>query len=320
MQSKSDIVRAPRPISAAQITMGGAGERPMQSLEQTRRMSGPVAVVDAPPTRDEPSVATAPTVEVTPSRTALVGTTPVRRALPKRGRRTVGAWCFADHFGPATAPDAAALEIGPHPHIGLHTVTWLLAGEVLHRDSLGSEQMIRPGQLNLMTAGRGVAHSEESPHRGGGEVHGAQLWVAQPEATRHGAPAFEHHGELPRVELGSGEATVLVGEFGGTTSPARADTALVGLDLALHGAVVLPVDAGFEYAVVVLSGAVAVDGTVIAPGALGYLGCHREELPLSAPEPTRALLLGGVPFPEPVLTWWNFVARDRGEVHAARAA
>src|SRR5690606_33874324 len=132
-------------------------------------------------------------VERSESRTTEVGGLSVRRALPRRGRRTVGAWCFVDHFGPSDGE--ARMLVGPHPHIGLSTVTWLVDGEVLHRDSLGTEQPIRPGQLNLMTAGHGVPHAEES-----GPVprlHGAQLWVAQPDATRTGPPAFEHHAELP---------------------------------------------------------------------------------------------------------------------------
>ena len=157
-------------------------------------MSGPVSTRDVPPvggaTDAEPCE-----VEVTDSRSAAVGALRVRRALPRRARRTVGAWCFADHIGPDQVTDEEGLDIGPHPHIGLHTVTWLLRGEVLHRDSLGTEQVIRPGQLNLMTAGHGVVHSEESAGAYRGELHGVQLWVAQPSATRDGAPDFEHHGD-----------------------------------------------------------------------------------------------------------------------------
>src|ERR687897_3072291 len=122
--------------------------------------------------------------------------TTVRRLLPQRPRRMVGAWCFVDVFGPDDVADRPGMQIGPHPHTGLQTVTWLVQGEVLHRDSLGSEQPIRPGQLNLMTAGHGVSHAEESPAGPPTHQHGIQLWVAQPEATRHGPAAFEHHAEL----------------------------------------------------------------------------------------------------------------------------
>jgi redox-sensitive bicupin YhaK (pirin superfamily) len=189
---------------------------------------------------------------------------------------------------------------------------------VLHRDSLGSEQVIRPGQVNLMTAGRGVAHAEEPTGHYRGTMQGVQLWVAQPEATRHDPPAFEHHAELPRVSVGSGEASVLVGAFADVVSPARADTPLVGVEGVLGaGASTWPLRRDFEYAVVVLDGAVAIGDHLVQPGRLGYLGEGREELVMTTTDPARVLLLGGVPFGEPVLMWWNFVARTREEVEAA---
>ncbi len=272
-------------------------------------------------------------IEITPSRTAEVGGVQVRRALPRRTRRTVGAWCFADHMGPLSTKSAAleagaddpdtsvGVAVGPHPHVGLQTVTWLLAGELLHRDSLGSEQEIRAGQLNLMTAGHGVSHAEESTGRRQQEMHGIQLWVAQPEATRHGAPGFEHHAQLPQVELGAADATVLVGDFAGVSSPARRDTNHVGVELDLRrGRAVVPLVAGYEYAIVVLSGAVVLGaGQRVVPGELGYLGTGRDELPVSAPEGARLLLLGGEPFESPILMWWNFVGRSREEMDSARA-
>ncbi len=161
-------------------------------------------------------------MEITEARAAEVGGLPVRRALPRAPRRTVGAWCFIDHFGPAGTERSDSMQVGPHPHVGLQTVTWLLEGEVLHTDSLGSEQVIRPGQLNLMTAGRGIAHAESARPSTG--CHGIQLWIAQPGATRTGPSAFEHHAELPQARFGDIVATVLVGELAGTTSPARHDT------------------------------------------------------------------------------------------------
>lgn len=249
----------------------------------------------------------------------------VRRALPRRTRRTVGPWCFADHFGPATVTDEEGLDVGPHPHLGLQTVTWVVEGQILHRDSLGSEQLIRPGQLNLMTAGNGVSHAEEHPGGFAGTLHGIQLWVAQPERTRHDAPAFEHHEALPLVELDHGTATVLVGELGGKTSPARRDTAQVGADLALRpGPSTLALEPGFEYALVVLDGAVTLPGTgvdgqadPIAPGFLTYLGMGRDELTLRADEATRVVLLGGEPFESEILMWWNFVGRTHEELELA---
>jgi redox-sensitive bicupin YhaK (pirin superfamily) len=235
----------------------------------------------------------------------------------------MGAWCFADHMGPVDVTEERGVDIGPHPHIGLQTVTWLVSGEILHRDSLGSEQVVRAGQLNLMTAGRGVAHAEEATGRYRGELHGVQLWVAQPERTRHGEPAFEHHAELPVLELGGAVATVIVGAFAAGESPARRDTDHVGVELSLRDAgatAVVPLRREHEYGLIVLDGAVDVEGTVVEPGALAYLGTGRDELGLSTPRGARALLLGGVPFGEDILMWWNFVARTTDEVDAAAAA
>jgi quercetin 2,3-dioxygenase len=281
-------------------------------------VSGPVTTEDVDPSgaagRPEPA-----STVVTPSREAEVGGLRVRRALPQRGRRTVGAWCFVDHGGPAAVSETATHDVAPHPHMGLQTVTWLLAGEIVHRDSLGSEQVIRPGQLNLMTAGHGVAHSEEHPNGYRGELHLVQLWVAQPSATRAGKPAFEHHPELPELSLGhESRATVLVGDFAGVASPARRDTDHVGADLELRGGPMLvPLHPDFEYALVVLTESVVIHGEddhIIEPGHLAYLGARRHEVRLTAPQPARALLLGGIPFPEPVLMWWNFVARTQEEI------
>jgi len=276
-------------------------------------VSGPINEADAGP---ENAAGTVPAraVDILPSRRADVAGTPVRRALPRRARRTIGAWCFLDHFRPEDPDDPPGM-IGPHPHIGLQTVTWLLDGESLHTDSLGSEQLIRPGQLNLMSAGGGVAHAEDG-RESGRAAHGVQLWVAQPEATRHGAPAFEHHGELPKLALRSGDATVLVGELGGARSPARTDSPLVGADLAFDGPVQLPLQPEFEHGFVVLTGAVVIEESRVEADTLVYLGRGRDELQLRSDRPTRVLLLGGTPFDE-ILMWWNFVARTREEMNAA---
>lgn len=276
-------------------------------------MSGPVTAVDAA-TEAESAAAEPAVLEITESRSSQVGAFTVRRALPRRARRTVGAWCFVDHMGPATV-DRGGLGVAPHPHIGLQTVTWLLAGEALHRDSLGTEQVIVPGQLNLMTAGHGVSHSEERTGRYRGELHGVQLWVAQPSHTREDAAGFEHHAELPQVELEEAVATVLVGEVAGVASPARRDTDHAGIDLDLRpGRATLPLRPDYEHALVTFAGACVVDGAVVEPGHLAYLGVGRDEITLTTEAPTRALLVGGVPFDEQVLMWWNFVARTRDEI------
>lgn len=261
-------------------------------------------------------------IEISASHTADVAGMPVRRALPRAGRRTVGAWCFVDHMGPVTTQPGGGLDVAPHPHIGLQTVTWLFEGEALHRDSLGTEQTIRPGQLNLMTAGHGIVHSEEGLGRHGGTVHGVQLWVAQPERTRHDHSAFEHRGELPHFESATLTGTVLVGEFGGVASPARRDTDHVGVDLSIRaGRSVLELDPRHEYAIVMFDGVVTVagDGTELTPGHLAYLGAGRDDLALDATADAHGLLLGGSPFESKISMWWNFVARTHAELDTANA-
>ena len=283
-------------------------------------MSGPVTTADATatPALDSSVVCD---VEVIEGRTAQVAGFGVRRVLPRRQRRTVGAWCFADQIGPGSVTQERGLDIGPHPHIGLQTVTWLQRGAILHRDSLGSEQLIRPGQLNLMTAGHGVSHSEETGGVYTGELHGIQLWVAQPSSTRNGEAAFEHHAELPQQDAGNAIATVIIGEYMGMSSPARRDTDHIGVALELHrGPVELPLDRQFEHAVIALDTPLRVEGCPLDQGSLGYLGLARDVLRIETSEPAHVLLIGGRPFPEPLLMWWNYVARTRDEVTAAHEA
>jgi redox-sensitive bicupin YhaK (pirin superfamily) len=252
-------------------------------------------------------------VDVTESHEAKVGQITVRRALPRARRRTVGAWCFADHMGPVMVTPTSGLDIGPHPHMGLQTVTWLIEGTALHRDSLGTEQLISAGELNLMSAGHGVSHSEEATGDYAGELQGIQLWIAQPESTRHGPAAFEHHDDLPTIDLDEGHASVIIGELAGAESPARRDSELVGAELDLIAPVNIPLRPDFEHALVVLDGALRVDGQPLTPGHLGYLEPGRDELAVDVVERTRAMLVGGAPFDEPVVMWWNFVGRSRDE-------
>ena len=150
-----------------------------------------------------------------------IGSLAVRRFLPQRRRRMVGAWCFLDAFGPAAFFRDKAMDVAPHPHMGLQTVTWLFECEALHKDSLDSEALARRGALNLMTSGRGIAHSEETPEKNSHRLHGVQLWVALPEEHRHQAPSFDHHSERPIAELGGARATVILGEPPHGTRPRR---------------------------------------------------------------------------------------------------
>jgi redox-sensitive bicupin YhaK (pirin superfamily) len=243
----------------------------------------------------------------------------VTRTLPNRGRRMVGAWCFLDAYGPHELGTSAGMRVGPHPHTGLQTVTWLVQGEVLHRDSLGNRQEIRPGQLNLMTAGRGIAHAEQTPGSHGPVLQGVQLWVALPHADRDMPPAFAHHADLPVLEDGGLTATVLLGTVAGLTSPARCHTPLVGASVVVDGSGTLPLDPGFEYAVLTLDGAPMVEGTTLKPGPLLYLGQGLSSVRLDAASPARVVLLGGEPFDERLVMWWNFVARDHDEIVQMRA-
>jgi redox-sensitive bicupin YhaK (pirin superfamily) len=223
-------------------------------------------------------------------------------------------------MGPVAVTAEHGLDVGPHPHIGLQTATWLIDGEALHRDSLGTEQLLSPGQLNLMTAGHGIAHSEEATSHYSGQLQGIQLWIALPEATRDGPPAFEHHPALPQLEFEGAQALLFMGSLGGQSSPARHDTPLLGVELALRSALEMPLRPDFEHALVVLEGAVRIDGTVLEPGHLGFLDAGRDELGLDALGSTRAILLGGEPFGETIAMWWNFVGRSRAEfIEAYRA-
>ncbi|MGH3494848.1 MAG: pirin family protein [Sciscionella sp.] len=280
-------------------------------------------------------VATRPVHEVFAGREVQLGeSTRVRRLLPNLGRRLVGPWCFVDHYGPVGVPpanggvagggnvaDGPGMQVAPHPHCGLQTVSWLLDGQVHHRDSIGSDQLIRPGELGLMTSGQGLAHAERSPVPHPGLLHGVQLWVALPDRARAVATAWEHHAGLPTLTDTGMRATVIMGDLGGARSPGRTFSALVGADVALEGGAdgLLPLDPEFEYALLAMSGAFEVENATVEVGTMLYLGCGRRDLRLSATDGARVLLLGGAPFEERIVMWWNFVARTNEQIAAARA-
>ncbi|MFD8196500.1 pirin family protein [Streptomyces wuyuanensis] len=257
---------------------------------------------------------------LTPRRVPLGESTEVRRLLPNLGRRMVGAWCFVDHYGPDDIADEPGMQVPPHPHMGLQTVSWLHEGEVLHRDSVGSLQTIRPRELGLMTSGRAISHSEESPKSHARFLHGAQLWVALPDAHRHVEPHFQHHAELPHVTAPGLTATVILGELDGAVSPGSAYTPIVGADLALARGTEtgIPLVPDFEYAVLSMSGEAHVDGVPLVPGSMLYLGCGRSELPVRAESDAGLMLLGGEPFEEELIMWWNFIGRSQEEIETAR--
>ncbi|MFF2502912.1 pirin family protein [Streptomyces sp. NPDC058067] len=257
---------------------------------------------------------------LSPRHVKLGESTEVRRLLPNLGRRMVGAWAFVDHYGPDDIADEPGMQVPPHPHMGLQTVSWLHEGEVLHRDSTGSLQTIRPRELGLMTSGRAISHSEESPRPHARFLHGAQLWVALPDSHRHTDPHFEHHADLPRVTAPGLSATLILGELDGVASPGTTYTPIVGADLTLADGADLsvPLEPDFEYAVLCMSGETHVDGVPVLPGSMLYLGCGRTELPLRAESDASVMLLGGEPFDEELVMWWNFIGRSQDDITQAR--
>ena len=258
-------------------------------------------------------------IQSLPARTTTLGSLKIVRALPRRERRMVGPWCFLDRYGPIAFTSEKAMDVAPHPHMGLQTVSWLVEGEVVHKDSLGCEALMRAGQLNLMTSGWGIAHSEETPKGNSGRLSGVQLWIALPDQQRNIAPVFDHYASLPVFNFSSGQAIVIAGHLGGIHSPARTFSPIVGAEISLRDAetVTLPLNAAFEHAIFLLSGDAVLDGRQLEGETLHYLGPGRDQLELQSRD-ARILLIGGEPFPEPIVMWWNFVARTRQEMAEAR--
>ncbi|UMG93799.1 pirin family protein [Nocardioides sp. TF02-7] len=239
----------------------------------------------------------------------------VRRTLPQRQRSLIGAWCFLDHYGPDPVAQTGGMKVAPHPHTGLQTVSWLFEGEIEHRDSAGNHALVRPGEVNLMTAGRGISHSEVSTATTT-DLHGAQLWVALPDESRHTDPGFEHYAP-PEVAGDGWRGRVFLGTLLGETSPVTTYTPLLGAEVVLDPGVVLPmeVDASFEHGVLVDLGSVVVDGVTAGRADLAYAPPGDGTLVLTAgDEGARVLVIGGPPFGEAIVMWWNFVGRTHEEV------
>jgi redox-sensitive bicupin YhaK (pirin superfamily) len=244
----------------------------------------------------------------------------VRRTLPQRSRSLIGAWCFLDHYGPNSVAETGGMVVPPHPHTGLQTISWLFTGVVEHRDSAGNHAMVRPGELNLMTAGRGISHSEMSTPDTS-VLHGAQLWVALPDGDRFTAPGFESFRPATVLD-GGAQLRVFLGTLGGSTSPVATFTPLLGAELVLDAgaSVSYPVDTGFEFGVLVDMGNVVVNGQPLATHHLGALPPGTSTLSISAGgQPARLLVLGGTPLGESIVMWWNFVGRSHEEIVQFRA-
>lgn len=243
----------------------------------------------------------------------------VRRTLPQRHRTFVGAWCFLDHYGPDEVDPQGGMVVPPHPHTGLQTASWLFSGEIEHRDSAGHHAFVRPGELNLMTAGRGISHSEYSTP-GTIVLHGAQLWLALPDAHRQVDPAFEHF--VPDAVSGDGwEARVFLGDLLGSRSPVRSYSPLLGAELRIAAGTTLrvPVDPAYEHGILLDSGSLNVGDEALKAHELGYLEPGRDVLEIVAAEDALLLLLGGPPFGEQIVMWWNFIGREHDEVAGYRA-
>ncbi|MFD8750056.1 pirin family protein [Kitasatospora sp. NPDC059577] len=244
----------------------------------------------------------------------------VRRTLPQRSRTLIGAWCFVDHYGPDDVADTGGMDVAPHPHTGLQTVSWLFTGEIEHRDSLGVHAYVRPGEVNLMTSGHGIAHSEVSTPATT-TLHGVQLWVALPEEHRHTGRDFHHHAPTP-VRLDGGEARVFLGTLAGDTSPVPTFSPLLGAEITLrpHATVTLAVDPAFEHGLLVDRGEVRFAGTPLHPNDLGYLapGATTVTLTNTGDTDARTVLLGGTPFQEEIVMWWNFIGRSHEDITRAR--
>jgi redox-sensitive bicupin YhaK (pirin superfamily) len=248
----------------------------------------------------------------------------VRRILPSPGRQMVGPFIFLDHMGPADFPAGSGVDVRPHPHIGLATVTWLFEGSLFHRDSLGFAQEIVPGEVNWMTAGRGIVHSERTPpaaRRGPSRLHGMQCWVALPRDAEETAPAFEHlaAGALPRRAADGVDCTIIVGTVFGLTSPVATFSPMgyAAVTLAPGRELVIEPEHA-ERAVYVAEGEVTLDGTGIAAGTLALLQ-PQASVRLRAVTSCRCMVLGGAPADGPRHIWWNFVSSRPERIEQAKA-
>ena len=251
----------------------------------------------------------------------------VHRAIPHRQRPMIGAWCFVDHYGPDGVAVTGGMDVAPHPHCGLQTVSWLFQGKIAHIDSGGGRGVVHPGEVNLMTAGEGICHSETST-ADTSVLHGVQLWIALPEDARRTAPrAFEHYVP-PEVTLGpaaqpKGVMRVFLGEFGGERSPVDTHSPLLGVELRIApGAEVeLALNPDFEHGLLVDVPGIHLENIPLPARAIGYMGVGETAMRIhnTTDEWVYAVLIGGTPFEEEIVMWWNFIGRDYEEIKTARA-
>jgi redox-sensitive bicupin YhaK (pirin superfamily) len=267
------------------------------------------------------TTAPAATVEVMVPREVPLGgprAMRVRRTLPQRERSLIGAWCFVDHYGPDDVAYSDGMSVAPHPHTGLQTVSWLFTGEIDHVDSAGNAATVRPGELNLMTAGRGISHSEVSTPSTT-TLHGAQLWVALPDASRFVEPGFEHYAP-PAVTGHRWEARVFLGSLFGSVSPVSTYSRLLGAEIVLdaNARLVVPLDAAHEHGLLLDTGDLMIDEVPVKESELAYVEPGASSVTLSSADGARLLLLGGEPLGEQIVMWWNFIGRTDEEIRQFR--
>ncbi len=248
----------------------------------------------------------------------------VRRTLPSKGRTMVGPFIFVDQFGPAHFDAGQGMDVRPHPHINLSTVTYLFEGAIEHRDSLGTRATIRPGALNLMTAGRGIVHSERTPaeeRTAGSPISGMQTWLALPDGKEEIDPAFEHvaASDLPQIDDGGVTARIIMGSLWGRTAPTTQHAETIYADIILRAGATIPIDAeADERAVLVAIGDAELDGQPMERFSL-YILKPGEPMMLRATSDVRVMLLGGEAFKTPRHVWWNFVSSSRDRINQAKA-
>lgn len=246
----------------------------------------------------------------------------VHRTLPQKQRSTIGAWCFVDHYGPDDVSITGGMDVAPHPHTCLQTASWLFTGEIAHHDSGDHHAVVKPGEINLMTAGSGICHSEVTT-QDTSTLHGVQLWIALPDEVRNAARHFENY-RPPLTKFDGGEALVFIGNLLGECSPVKTYTPLIGAEIRLDAGATLEfaVNPDFEHGLLLDSGEVELEGVAIESHQLAYTGIGETALHITntSSEMARMLLLGGEPFTEELVMWWNFIARSSEEIAEMRKA
>ena len=275
-------------------------------------------------TPDAPHCPDGARVEIITSRAVPLGgprAMTVRRTLPQKQRSLIGAWCFLDHYGPDDVSATGGMDVAPHPHTGLQTVSWLFEGAITHHDSGDNHAVVRPGEVNLMTSGGGICHSEVTT-QATTTLHGVQLWTVLPDADRHGPRRFDHHAPAP-VLFDGGSALVFLGSLLGSTSPVSTFSPLVGAELRLDAgaSISIDVDPTYEHGLLLDAGDIDLEGVPVAPAELAYTGTGETTLRIrnNGDTPARMVLIGGEPFDEEIVMWWNFIGRTYAEIEEFRA-